>query len=128
MRTIGKTVGIFYALSTLGSVFGTVLTGFVLIAYLGINRILESVALLLIGTALFYLLVFRKQFKALFIVLLFIPLMFLRPVVLESKVTVYGELITVLFSKDTYYGALVIGCLNRLTWELCFGRLFRKIA
>jgi len=58
MRTIGKTVGIFYALSTLGSVFGTVLTGVVLIAYLGINRILESVALLLIGTALFYLLVF----------------------------------------------------------------------
>jgi len=51
-------VGIFYALSTLGSVFGTVLTGVVLIAYLGINRILESVALLLIGTALFYLLVF----------------------------------------------------------------------
>lgn len=106
MRTIGKTVGIFYALSTLGSVFGTVLTGFVLIAYLGINRILESVALLLIGTALFYLLFFRKQFKALFIVLLFIPLMLLRPVALESKVTVYGERITVLFSKDTYYGAL----------------------
>ena len=106
MRTIGKTVGIFYALSTLGSFLGTVLTGFVLIAYLGINRIFESVALLLIVTALIYFVFLRKQRKALFTVLLLLPLLYLRPVALESKVTAYGEQITVLFSKDTYYGSL----------------------
>lgn len=106
MRTIGKTVGLFYALSTLGSFLGTVLTGFVLIAYLGINRIFESVALLLVGTALIYFVLVRKQRKALFVVLLFLPLLSLRPAALESKVTAYGEQITVLFSKDTYYGSL----------------------
>src|SRR5210317_948266 len=35
MQNIGRTVGGLYALSTLGSVAGTILTGFVLIAYLG---------------------------------------------------------------------------------------------
>lgn len=106
MRTLGKTVGIFYAISTIGSFLGTVLTGFVLLAYVGINRIFESAAVLLIATALVYFVCFRKQRKALFVVILFLPLLYLRPAALDTKVSVYGERIRVLFSKDTFYGSL----------------------
>ncbi len=51
MHNIGRTVGSFYAISTVGSVVGTMLTGFVLIAYLGINQIflLTGSLLILLG-------------------------------------------------------------------------------
>ena len=61
MNSIGKTVGLFYALSTLGSFAGTLLTGFVLIAYLGVNRIFEVTGLLLTGLGLFYFFLFKRK-------------------------------------------------------------------
>lgn len=47
----GRTVGNLYALSTLGSILGTFLAGFVLIAFFGSTRILTFLALLLVATS-----------------------------------------------------------------------------
>ena len=47
----GRTVGSLYALSTLGSIFGTFLAGFFLIAFFGSTRILTFLALLLVVTS-----------------------------------------------------------------------------
>lgn len=52
IATAGATVGAFYAISTVGSIAGTFLAGFVLIAWLGNTNILFLLALTLLGTAL----------------------------------------------------------------------------
>lgn len=62
MNNLGRTVGGFYAVSTLGSVIGTVLTGFVLIAYLRVDQIFLLVGSLLMGLSCCYFLLFRRQY------------------------------------------------------------------
>ena len=62
-RHIGRTVGGFSALSTLGSVAGTVMTGFVLIAYMGVDRIFMLTGTLLVLLAVGYFILFRKKWK-----------------------------------------------------------------
>jgi predicted membrane-bound spermidine synthase len=52
VSTAGKTVGIFSAISTLGSIFGTIIAGFYLIPSFGTNAILLSLAVLLIVCSL----------------------------------------------------------------------------
>jgi spermidine synthase len=102
MKYIGRTVGIFYALSTLGSFLGTILTGFVLIAYLGINRIFSVAGFLLICLSLGYFAYFRRKWLVLAL-LMVTPLMFTAdsPV---SKVMANGTRVTVEYNKDSFYG------------------------
>ena len=63
MTSIGRTVGLFYALSTVGSFFGTLLTGFVLIAWLGVSRIFHVTGLLLIALAVVYFIIVKRRFS-----------------------------------------------------------------
>ena len=60
MRNIGRTVGGFYAISTVGSVLGTVATGFVLIAFLGVKQIFFLVGCGLLLLSVTYFVMFRK--------------------------------------------------------------------
>lgn len=106
MKNIGRTVGIFYALSTVGSFAGTVLTGFVLIAYLGVNRIFEIAGILLICLALGYFGYFRKKFPALAV--LIIPFFLVTAEAPVSKVLPGGTRVTKVFSKDSFYGNLKV--------------------
>lgn len=53
LQTSGVAVGSLYALSTLGSIFGTFLSGFVLIAWLGSTSILFLISALLFSLAIF---------------------------------------------------------------------------
>ena len=46
---IGRTVGGLYALSTLGSVVGTGLTGFLLVAHFGVNQAFHAIGITLLG-------------------------------------------------------------------------------
>lgn len=64
MRRLGRTVGLFYAVSTLGSVAGTLLTGFVLIIHLGVTRIFILAGGVLIALAAGYFLLFRRRWIA----------------------------------------------------------------
>jgi spermidine synthase len=52
VKNSGRTVGNLYALSTVGSIFGTFFAGFFLIAFLGSTNILLVLSLLLAGTSL----------------------------------------------------------------------------
>ncbi len=109
MRNIGRTVGLFYALSTIGSFAGTVLTGFFLIAYFGVNAIFTSIGMLLIVLAAGYFLLFRRS-AASSAVLLFLalPLILHQSGGLVSKVVPGGTQVTTIFSKDTFYGNLKV--------------------
>ncbi len=106
MRNIGRTVGVFYAISTVGSFVGTVLTGFVLIAYFGVNAIFTVTGTLLIALSAGYFLVFRKKVAVL--AALVLPLLLFHQEGPVSKVMANGTRVTKVFSKDTHYGNLKV--------------------
>lgn len=107
MANIGRTVGVFYAVSTAGSFIGTVLTGFVLIAYLGINRIFLVIGVLLVCLSLAYFLFFRKRWRILPLVLL-VPLFLVHTDPPASKIMPNGTRATKVFEKDSFYGNLKV--------------------
>jgi spermidine synthase len=106
VRTIGRTVGLFYALSTLGSFLGTIVTGFVLIAYLGVDRIFQVAGILLICLALIYFVFFQRRGSALLI--LSLPLFLLQTGSPAVKTMANGTLATRVYSKDSFYGNLKV--------------------
>lgn len=69
LDTTGTTVGTLYAVSTVGSIAGTFLAGFVLIAALGSTNILYLLALVLAGTSI---LAYARGFLGAKIVMMFV--------------------------------------------------------
>lgn len=106
IRNIGRTVGIFYSLSTVGSFVGTVLTGFFLIAYFGVNNIFVVVGGILIALTVIYFLFFRKKWYV--AVILIIPFLFIKEDVLVSKVLPSGTKVNEIASKDSFYGNIKV--------------------
>jgi len=106
LRNIGRTVGVFYAVSTIGSFAGTVLTGFVLIAYFGVSRIFEVAGFVLICLSAVYFVFFKKKWYLL--VLIIIPLFFSGEERNVSKVMPNGTTVTDIFSRDSFYGKLKV--------------------
>lgn len=106
MNNIGRTVGSFYAISTVGSVLGTVATGFLLIAFLGVKQIffITSVALLLLSV--FYFVVFRKKYLAIVVLLPF--LIFWPTERSVDKLQENGTRVRVVASKDGNYGNIKV--------------------
>ncbi len=107
MANIGRTVGVFYAVSTLGSFFGTLLTGFVLIAYLGVDRIFFLVGTLLVVLSAVYFLVFRKKRLALASLLVF-SVFFFQDNGMISRTMPNGTRAAKIFEKDSFYGNLKV--------------------
>ena len=104
LRNIGRTVGVFYALSTAGSFLGTVLTGFLLIALFRVTTVFLVVGIVLIGLAAGYFVLFRRSGAAL--VALLLPLLLVPDQAPVAKVLANGTTLTEQFRKDTYYGSL----------------------
>ena len=106
MHNIGRTVGSFYAISTVGSVVGTLLTGFVLIAYLGINQIFLLTGSLLIGLSVFYFLFFRRKWAV--AVVAIVPLFFMPQKTHIEKVMADGTRVELIANRDSFYGNLKV--------------------
>ena len=106
MRNIGRTVGVFYALSTIGSVVGTVLTGFVFIAYFRVDRIFEVVGAALIVLSAAYYLLFRKKWY-LFMVVPLTPFL-LTPQTPLSKLMSDGTYVKETYAADSFYGKVKV--------------------
>jgi spermidine synthase len=106
IRKLGRTVGIFYAVSTVGSFFGTVLTGFVLISYMKVTHIFEFVSFSLIGLSIAFFVFFRKRYVSL--LLLAIPFLIPGPREIQAKVLSNGTKITKVFNRDTFYGNIKV--------------------
>ena len=106
LHNIGRTVGGFYAISTVGSVFGTVSTGFLLVAFLGVKQIFFLVGCLLLLLAVLYFVLFRKKFAAIVVML---PLVFLWPTEQQvDKVMKNGTRVQVVASEQSYYGNIKV--------------------
>lgn len=108
MKNIGRTVGSFYALSTIGSVVGTILTGFVLIVFIGVSQIFFLVGTILVLLSVFYFVYFRR--KWVLGALLLIPAVATVWIGHKNiRVTLpSGTVATVVYTKDTHYGNIKI--------------------
>ncbi len=104
MRSLGKTVGGFYAASTAGSVVGTVATGFFLIAYMGVPGIFWICGSLLVALAAGYFALFRGKPYALALLLLAWPAY--PRASLPSATMPGGTAVKVVHSADSFYGNL----------------------
>ncbi len=106
MQNIGRTVGSFYAISTVGSVVGTLLTGFVLIAYLGVNQIFWLTGSLLIALSLIYFLLFRRLWATALVAI--VPFLLMPHEAPISKIMPDGTRVERIASRDGFYGNLKV--------------------
>jgi spermidine synthase len=105
-RRLGRTVGLFYALSTTGSFAGTVLTGYFLIGYVGVAQTFFMCGLLLVLLAVGYFVLFgrRRAVLALPVVLLAL----LPRTHTAEAVTGDGTRVTVTHAQDSFYGNIKV--------------------
>ena len=108
LKNIGQIVGGFYALSTVGSVIGTVVTGFVLIAYMGVNSIFHLVGTLLVILALGYFVVFKRIWWTATLVLIPVVMMAYTTDTMPDVVMNNGTRVSLVASHDSYYGNLKV--------------------
>ncbi|MDX1594711.1 MAG: fused MFS/spermidine synthase [Gammaproteobacteria bacterium] len=105
--TLGFTVGGFYALSTLGSVLGTVLTGFVLIALLGVDRIFQLAGTLLLLLSAGYFVLFARRPAAAALLLFALPGWFAGDARVD-RVMANGTRVVEVETRDSHYGLLQV--------------------
>lgn len=106
MHNIGRTVGFFYAISTIGSVLGTTLTGFVLIAYLGVNKIFILTGCLLIGIGAGYFVFFRRKWVVACTMIL--PFLIMPHESNLEKTMPNGTQVKRIAGRDSFYGDLKV--------------------
>lgn len=106
LQQLGKTVGTFYALSTVGSVVGTIVAGFFLIAVMSVNQIFYLVGAMLLFLALTYFVVWRKAYMAAALVLLLWPLYPAEQLV--EKLLPNGTTVRQVHKEDSYYGSVQV--------------------
>jgi spermidine synthase len=102
---LGRTVGVLYAVSTAGSFVGTALTGFYLIAYVGVTKAFLLCGALLCTLGASYFVFYRRRFIAVLPVLA-IPLLPLPP--LPSATLADGTRVTLIASEASFYGSVKV--------------------
>ena len=106
IHNVGRVVGGLYSLSTFGSIIGTIVTGFVLIAYIGVNNIFSLTGFLLIGLSAGYFMIFRKKF--LIAIILILPYFMIHSDVAVSRTLKDGTQVTEIYKTDSFYGNLKV--------------------
>ncbi len=106
MESIGRTVGLFSAVSTVGSFIGTVCTGFILIAYFNVDRIFIVAGGGLLALAAIYFCIYRRSW--LMLPLLLIPFFIPEGGALKTKVMPNGTNVSRIFFKDSFYGNMQV--------------------
>jgi spermidine synthase len=101
---LGRTVGTYYAASTAGSVAGTILTGFFLIAWIGVDRIFWLCGGLLVLLAAIWFVVFRGRWLA--AVALLAPALTMPQPTLPVATMPRGTEARVVHKRDSFYGNL----------------------
>lgn len=103
---VGRTVGLFAAVSTGGSFLGTLATGFVLIAYVGASRVFTLAGALLLLLSAGYFVTFARRRAAVALVLL--PLAASAPRVPVSKVMANGTRVAEVARYEGFYGTVLV--------------------
>ena len=106
LKNLGRVVGGLYALSTIGSTIGTVLTGFVLIAYLSVDQIFALIGGLLMVLASLYFVFFQRRWWVL--VVLILPFLLYQPQTAISRTMSDGTVVDLVHREDNYYGDIKV--------------------
>lgn len=106
LKNIGRVVGNLYALSTIGSTAGTVLTGFVLIAYLSVDQIFALTGGLLMALSALYFVVFQRQWVA--ALGLVLPFLLYQPEAPVVRNMADGTRVELVHRVDNYYGDIKV--------------------
>ncbi len=106
---VGATVGRLYAISTAGSVIGTIITGFILIPALGVDKIIFISSLALIILTAIYWIISRTRSIA-FASIVFLPVILMsterddmKPIVRED-----GTKVTMVSNQESVYGQVKV--------------------
>lgn len=104
-KGLGSISGEMFFWSTLGSIVGSLKTGFILIPVLGINQIIFAVATVLIALGLFPLIhrIFKKKSFLISSVILFIGI-----IVLSKASSITSTKVKTLYTKDGIYERITI--------------------
>ena len=108
MQAVGRTVGGLYALSTVGSVLGTLFTGFVLIVYVGVSKVFLLTGGLLILMAALYFAVLRRRFVMFGLLLMPLGLGFVQGGGPINVTLPNGTTAAVIHRVDSHYGNLKV--------------------
>lgn len=106
LARLGRTVGGLYATSTIGSVGGTLITGFVLIELLSVDDIFRTVGVVLLALPIGYALFFRRNLASLGLVL--IPLLVPRPDYIFAKTLESGVQVRLVDEVESFHGSLKV--------------------
>lgn len=101
VKNSGRTVGNLYAISTIGSIFGTFLAGFVLISFFGSTKILFLLAALMVFTSM--LAYMKSLFKSKVLAVVVITLFYASSVYMAADLKQKGFI-----DVDTNYSRVVI--------------------
>lgn len=97
LQTIGQTTGNLYSLSTIGSIFGTFATTFVLVPVLGVDIILYAISVILIISSIIGI---SNPLKFVAVILICISI--------YSAVVVQPPLAGIVYEKETQYHKLLV--------------------
>jgi len=106
---LGRTVGLMYAVSTAGSFFGTLITGYYLVAEWGVSRAFLVGGLVLLALAASYFVLFRRRVMAL--AMLLPPTLLLAFSASSRDISVRledGTQARVIDSHDSFYGRVQV--------------------
>lgn len=106
MHNIGRVVGSLYALSTVGSTVGTILAGFYLIAYLGVDQIFVVIGGFLIVLSVVFFILFQRRWWV--VVILVVPILLYQSPKAISRTMSDGTRVDLIHNEENYYGNLKV--------------------
>ncbi len=106
LHNLGRVVGGLYAISTVGSTIGTVLTGFFLIAYFGVDQIFALTGGLLIALAVGFFVFFQRRWVT--VVFLVLPFLLYQPQDAISRTMSDGTKVDLVHRAESYYGDIKV--------------------
>jgi spermidine synthase len=106
LKNIGQVVGGLYALSTVGSTVGTVITGFFLVTYLGVDQIFTLTGCLLVLLAVGYFILFQQRWWT--VGFLILPIMLHQSPQTISRTLSDGTRVDLVHKEESYYGTVKV--------------------
>ncbi|MDO8413632.1 MAG: fused MFS/spermidine synthase [Gallionellaceae bacterium] len=104
---LGRTVGLLYAISTAGSFFGTLITGYYVVAAWGVSHAFQASGVLLLGLTAIYFAVFRGRWAAVLLPFLALGTGIMFPHQTQA-VLADGTVATLINSQDGFYGRVQV--------------------
>ena len=102
--SLGRTVGVLYALYTVGSMIGTALAGYLIIGYIGVTRSFHVCGALLVLLGVAYFVVFARRVAASAGAVILAIVLFLPDRPLPSTRLPDGTVARLIESRDSFYG------------------------